>query len=279
MKEKILRAIKAYSSRPYYVLRLGAEACQYTVLLNGIPVTTLATRGGVSNEVPLNNYILKTGRQALSVEIRSVLPNKPLQPPASFSAEVGFSLVQGAKALGSYTRVAGVALGPQQKSTGLPTTTLETAFEAKVPWDYSAMLGGAAKLPAGATLDALLARAVGRLHTAIAQRAVTQYQAILVDSVAKESDVLFRTPAEVDFIVAHSDLSDVKQLAPVPSYTPRLFAAGKIVQAVSDTADEYGNRSVIRYSIPSLRADGPDGQGTEDYLYYLPRGASELHIF
>lgn len=280
MKEKILRSIKQYSTKPLYILKVQAEACEYEVLLNGIPVISMATRGGTSNEAPLNNYILKSGRQALTVNVLPLAKNRPFDANTSFTADVALTHdAGGGRTAGSFTQLARAALPPGEKKESLPAFSTTTFFEAKVPWDYSAMLATAQVLPTGTALHALLQRAVGKMHTAIRQKDGAAYQRLIADAVAKESDVLYRTPAEVDEIVAYAALTDVKEAEPLPQFEERLFADGKLVQAVGDTTDEYGARSVIRFSTHSLEAGDPDGVGTEDHLYYLPRGASELQIF
>ena len=269
-----------YSTRPLYILKVQAEACEYEVLLNGIPVVNMATRDGASHEAHLNNYILKSGRQTLTVNVIPYAGKRTFDANSTFTADAALTHdAGGGHTTGSLTPIARAAFASGGKKESLPAFSTTTFFETKVPWDYSTMLATAQKLPTGTALHALLQRAVCKVHTAVRQKDGVAYQRLIVDAVAKESDVLFRTPSEVDDIVAYAAMTDVKEAEPLPSFEARLFADGKLVQAVGGTTDEYGARSVIRFSTHPLEAGDPDGMGTEDHLYYLPRGASELQIF
>jgi hypothetical protein len=48
---------------------------------------------------------------------------------------------------------------------------------------------------------------------------------------------------------------------------------------VSKEKDEYGNRYVIKYKVAPLRVGGQEGESSENQLFYLPIGKTELEIF
>jgi hypothetical protein len=279
MKETILKFLKTYPQRPYYTLRLQLQACRCNLYLNGIPIISFYARGGVTTEVPLNNFILKSGRQQLQLTMLPLDGETVLNTYLDCSAEIGRREATSGRQLENYQRINSFKVEEATKQGALPRFMKELPFVAEVPWDYSATLAGAQNLPEGKVLEALVRNAVYNIHNLLEQRSTSKYQALVTPSIAKESDVLYRTPEEIEALVEHADLSRVVSVLPVPPFHVQTYCNNKLVKALRDTPDDWGNQSVLTYKVPSLSPGGKEGIARQDWVFYLPVGARELQIY
>jgi len=69
-------------SKPYYSVKFSSNNCRFEIRINDIPAVKYNLDGMVSSQVPLNQILLASGRQQLSVE---VLPRKDEENLSKFS--------------------------------------------------------------------------------------------------------------------------------------------------------------------------------------------------
>ena len=279
MEEEILKSIKKYDNKPYYIVKIQAQACYYEILLNDILVVSYGASGGISNELPLNYYILKSGKQLLKIRLSPMFSNLKLSKQVDFNLNVGFNNITGEKILGEYIENLKFDLPVTVKNNELPLFEIELPFEAKVPWDYSQNFENAQNLKSNPKINSLVNEIVNKLHGALLNKDQNIYNNIYLNTLVKQSDVMYSSQKEIKESVDFMNLSKVKSVLPIPEYEIRFYGNGKIARVLGNIKDEYGNRYVIKYKVAPLKEGGQDGESSEDQLFYLPKGKTELEIF
>ena len=92
-RRRLKRDKKKYSLKPYYVAKVQVQACNLELLLNDIPIFNYSVTGGMSNEIPLNSYILESGNQILKIRLTPISNHQKLTKQVDFSIDLGYSNV------------------------------------------------------------------------------------------------------------------------------------------------------------------------------------------
>ncbi|HEX8017735.1 MAG TPA: hypothetical protein VF465_21085 [Flavobacterium sp.] len=274
-KKEILNNKKTYAEKPYYTVKLQVQACNFELLLNDIPVFSYSVKGGMTNEIPLNSYILKSGRQYLKIKLTPINNQLKLSEQVDLSLDLGHSSIIGENIFGGYIQSGNYKLPQEIKDKQLPYLEMEIPFNAEVPWDYSYILDNAEDLSRVGNLDPF----VKKFHKLLEQKNSKEYSEILKNKIKRQSDVKYLSEKEIDVVVKELDLSRIKKLYPLEDYEVKIYANGKLIRFVSKKPDENGNRYLFKFAVPPLMPGGNDGESALNYLFYLPKGKEELEIF
>ncbi|WP_445712172.1 hypothetical protein [Flavobacterium sp.] len=279
MEEEILNNQKKYSEKPYYTAKIQAQACYYEIFINEIPIFSFGAAGGISNEIPLNYEILKSGKQILKVRLVPMFNKLQLDKQIDFSINVGFNNIIGEKTLGEYMQTLRFDLPQKIKDAELPFFEIELPFEAKVPWDYSSDFNNAQNLKNNPNVNLLIDNIVKKLHFALLNKDQNTFNSLFINTIKKQCDVMYSSSKEVKEIIDYMQLSKVKSVLPIPEYQIVFYANGKLARVVSKDKDEYGNQYVVKYKVNPLMVGGEEGESSENQIFYLPKGKTELEFF
>lgn len=276
IKKEILDNKKTYTAKPYYTVKLQIQACNFELLLNDIPVFIYSVKGGMTNEIPLNSYILKSGEQNLKIKLTPINNQLNLSEEVDFSLDLGYNNIVGENGLGQYIGLIKFQLSQEIKDKELPYFEIEIPFNAEVPWDYSYILDNAQDL---STTKNRLDPLVQKFYKLLEQKNSKEYSALLKNKIKRQSDVKYLSKKEIDGVVKELDLSRIKKLYPLDDYEVKNYANGKLVRFVSKKIDENGNKYLFKFTVQPLIPGGNDGESALNYLFYLPNGKTELEIF
>ena len=279
MKEEILNFQNEYKDKPYYILRIQAQASFLDVFVNEMPVFSIGTQGGITNEIPINYEILKSGKQNLKLRLTPMFNKLNLSRDVDLDVNAGFSMINGEKNLGEFIQCGKFILPQEVKDKELPFFEIEIPFEAKVPWDYSKVLENAENIQENPNVKKMIDNSVNKLYNALKQKDQNTFNKMYLNLIKRQSDVMYSSEREIAEYLEYLQLSKVKKVFPLPDYEIVFFAKGKLARVVSTEKDENGNRYVIKYSVPPLNEGGMDGESAENQLFYLPKGKTELEFF
>jgi hypothetical protein len=279
MKQELIYSQKHYNEKPYYKVKVHLQACFYELFLNDIPVFSYGAKGGITNETPLNFYILKTGKQKLRIRLTPMFNNIQLSEQVDLTVELGFNNIIGEKNLDTYISCGNFHLPEEIKTKKLPFFEIEIPFEAKVPWDYSNLLENAQDLENNPNAKQLATNAVNKFYEILKEKDNSKYNLLMKEKIKKQVDVKYLSEKEIDRLINSSNLSEIKSLYPLPEYDIIFAGNGKLIQIKSKEKDEDGNSHVFKYTVKPLMEGGHDGLSSENHLFYLPKGKSELEIF
>lgn len=279
MNEEILSFQNKYDEKPYYILKIQAQACFLDIFINNIPVFSIAAQGGISNEIPINYEILKSGKQNLKIRLTPLFNKTKLSKEIELDVDAGFYMVQGERNLGEYTQCETFILPHDVKDLELPFFEIEVPFEAKVPWDYSKLLVEAQNIQKNPNARKLIDKAVLKLYDALKNKDQKTFNNLYLNLLKRQSDVMYSSDKEIKEYIEYLNLSKVKKVLPLPEYEVLFFAEGKLARVISKEIDEDGNRYVIKYIVPPLMDGGMEGESAENQLFYLPKNKTELEFF
>ncbi|OMQ09519.1 hypothetical protein [[Flexibacter] sp. ATCC 35103] len=277
IKKEILDNKNTYSVKPYYTVKLQIQACNFELLLNDIPVLSYSVKSGMTNEIPLNPYILKSGKQNLKIKLTPINDQLKLSEQIDLSLDLGYNnIIDENNGLGEYIQSGKFNLSQEIKDKKLPYFEIEIPFNAYVPWDYKNILEDAQDL---SKQSDLLKQTVNNFYHILETKDSKKYFELMKGSLKVQSDVEYMSRKEIDKLLNDLDLSQIKKIYPLDNYEIKLYANGKLVRFVSKTKDEDGNQYLFRYTVPPLIEGKRDGEGSFNYLFYLPKDQKELEVF
>lgn len=276
IKNEILKDKKKYSLKPYYVAKVQVQACNLELLLNDIPIFNYSVTGGMSNEIPLNSYILESGNQILKIRLTPISNHQKLSKQVDFSIDLGYSNVVNENTLDKYIETVNYDLQQKIKEKELPFFEIEIPFQALVPWDYSNILKNAQTLSSEKlNYDNL----VNNFYKILEQRNTEEYTLMLKNKIKRQADVKYSSKKEIEILIKELDLSRIKKLFPLTEYNVKFYAHGKLIRFISKSSEDNANKYLFRFTVPPLMEGKQDGESALNYLFYLPKGKTELEIF
>ena len=75
---------------PYYLVDFNSSICNYEILINGMPAFINDVGGSISSHYPINHFILKSGKQKISLKIFPLQSESVLRKDASLEIKVSF---------------------------------------------------------------------------------------------------------------------------------------------------------------------------------------------
>jgi len=275
-KKEILDNKKTYKVKPYYTIKLQIQACDFELLLNDIPVFSYSVKGGMTNEIPLNCYILKSGEQNLKIKLTPISNQPQLSEQIDLSFDLGYNNIVGENSLGQYIQSVKFQLPQEIKDKKLPYFEIKIPFNANVPWNYSYILENAQDL---SEQSDLLKQTVKNFYHILESKNSKKYFELMKESLKIQSDVEYMSKEETEKLLNDLNLSQIKKIYPLDNYEIKFYANNKLVRFVSKIKDEDGNQYLYKYTVPPLIEGKLDGEGTFNYLFYLPKGKEELEVF
>ncbi|WP_239457907.1 hypothetical protein [Flavobacterium nitrogenifigens] len=276
IKKEILDNKKTYTAKPYYTVKLQIQACDFELLLNDIPVFSYSVKSGMTNEIPLNCYILKSGEQNLKIKLTPIINQLNLSEQVDLSLDLGYNNIIGESSLGQYIQSAKFQLPQEIKDEKLPYFEMEIPFIAEVPWDYSSILDNAQDLSKQSNL---LKQTVNKFYHILETKDSKKYFELMKGSLKIQSDVEYMSREETKKLLNDLNLSQIKKLYPMDDYEIKFYTNNKLVRFVSKTKDEDGNQYLYKYTVPPLIEGKLDGEGSFNYLFYLPKDKEQLEVF
>lgn len=276
IKKEILDNKKTYTVKPYYNVKLQIQACDFELLLNDIPVFSYSVKSGMTNEIPLNCYILKSGEQNLKIKLTPISNQLNLSEQVDLSLDLGYNNIIGESSLGQYIQSVKFQLPQEIKDEKPPYFEIKIPFIAEVPWDYSSILDNAQDLSKQSNL---LKQTVNKFYHILETKDSKKYFELMKGSLKIQSDVEYMSREETKKLLNDLNLSQIKKLHPMDDYEIKFYANNKLVRFVSKTKDEDGNQYLYKYTVPPLIEGKLDGEGSFNYLFYLPKDKEQLEVF
>ncbi|MCD9856804.1 hypothetical protein LUD75_18920 [Epilithonimonas sp. JDS] len=262
--------------KPYYTAKIQIQACYYEVFLNDIPIFSYGAKGGISNEIPLNNSILSSGKQTLKIRLTPMFNQPQLNEQVDLVLNYGYNELIGENKLSDYVQLGSFKLPNEIKDKRLPFYEVELPFEAIVPWDYQSILDNAQDLtPLENKMDAT----VRRFYDIITKKDSKSYFEMMEQSLIIQSETEYMSKEEKDRLYRDVGLSNIRKVLPLDDYNFKLYAKGKLVRFYSNNKDENGNRYLFKYTVAPLIEGKQEGEGAFNYLFYLPKGKTQMEVF
>jgi len=124
-------------NKPYYVIDLRAVDCKIDIRINDVSVLSMTVDGQTATMLPINNAIVKSGKQQVSHNILPLSGKTTLEDTVNFSASVwlydaGGDLIEKKEEISKFTM-------PENK-TGFPLPAYkgEDVFYAEIPYKLNA---------------------------------------------------------------------------------------------------------------------------------------------
>lgn len=260
----------------YYVAKIQVQACFFEVFLDDIPVYSFGVRSGMSSEIPLNNYILKSGKHLLKIKLTPMFNNSKLNSDIDLSIDLGVGELSNNKNISEYNSLGKFQLSKEIKEKSLPFYEIILPFDAQVIWDYQSIIDNAQELTKS---KKLLDDTVHKFYNILQKKDSKKYYEIMNKSIEIQSVTEYMSETEKKELIMDVGLSNLKKVLPLDEYEVKFYADGKLVRFISKKHDENGNQYLFKYTVPPLMEGKHDGEGAFNYLFYLPKDKTELEVF
>lgn len=255
--------------QPYYQIDFSAALCMFEVRVNDVLVFTLDLPGQTSSTIPINQAILQSGKQEITVKVLPMAGQKVLNPNAAFKYTI--KVYDAAKKLDFKEQLPGEyaveKVNPAKKQVSL---TQNTTFNAEVPYTVNAYQSGT-DLKSVAGLNDKLHRAYQKLAELITKGDLEQLKKLIANREALVAVTMYMSKEESDGRMK-SMLSDLKsgfKMLPIPANAQvKISGNGKVASLVTPTGG-----SVIK-----LRNEKAQEEMELEFTFYIPQGKTELEI-
>ncbi|RBQ09054.1 hypothetical protein [Pedobacter miscanthi] len=266
---KIEKKAGYITAQPYYQIDFSAALCLFEVRVNDVLVFMLDLPGQTSSTMPINQAILQSGKQQISVKLLPMAGQKVLSPDASFKYTI--KVYDAAKNLDFKEQLPGEyaveKVNPAKKQASLSQTA---TFNAEVPYTVNAYQTGT-DLKSVAGLNDKLHRAYQKLAEMIAKGDLEELKKLITNREELAAVTMYLSKEESDGRMK-SMLGDLKsgfKMLPIPANAQvKLSANGKIASLVTPTGG-----SVIK-----LRNEKAQEEMELEFTFYIPVGKTALEI-
>lgn len=136
-QDKMYDKIEKFDKNPLYILQVNKNNCRVLVSCNDIPHwITFFDNDGASTPLFLNDYIPKSGKQIVTIQIYPKEGQEFIADNADLDVKLKYAKDKN-DGVDTYTNLAHVELPENIGSKKLPYFELKIPFEAAVPFDFS----------------------------------------------------------------------------------------------------------------------------------------------
>ncbi|UPZ16241.1 hypothetical protein [Flavobacterium humidisoli] len=136
-QDKMYDKIETFDKKPLYVLQVNKNNCRVLVSCNDIPHwITFFNNSGASTPLFLNDYITKSGKQLITIQIYPKEGQEFIADNADLDVKLHYAKHKD-DGVDTYTNLAHVELPENIGSMKVPYFELKIPFEAIVPFDFS----------------------------------------------------------------------------------------------------------------------------------------------
>lgn len=257
-----------------YILNFSAVACPFSIKVNDMPVLELNLKGQISSIIPINNTILRSGDQELSVTINPLKGEKIPSNDASLkvyvttsdeyrtseekhSAEVDFGIDQ--------------KTGTNIKDKTLPYTK-KLKFKAEVPYSIN-ILDDAVNLSGNPNVKELLMKTYKELLAMIENKEYDKIRLFFEPSESIIAKMLYLGEKEkkerIDGVIEDFSKNNFKAIPLSDDVVVKFYGFGKLARLENK---DGSNALAFKNEKATFM--------TLDFLFYLPKSdTSKMKVF
>lgn len=279
-QSKIYDKIEKFDTRPLYILQVNKNNCRVLVSCNDIPHwLTFFDNGGASTPLFLNNYIPKSGKQIITIQIYPKEGQEYIADNADLDIKLKFARDR-EDGLDSYINLCTLELPEDIGQRRLKYFEIKIPFEAKVPWNFSKDLETAQNLDKISNIEEKVIAKYNQLRELLVNGDGLSFIKEVEYSDLKSCSHLYASKQELleddkrenmDITRSRLDVQN-RKVSLIENYEIIFCANAKLVLL----RNKKDKREVISVEFDGKR--GIDG-GTKPVILYMPAGSNELKVW
>ncbi|RWX00577.1 hypothetical protein [Flavobacterium cerinum] len=279
-QSKMYDKIKKFDKRPLYSLQVNKNNCRVLVLCNDIPHwLTFYENDGESMAPYLNNYIPKSGKQTVTVQVFPKEGEEYIAANADLDLKVRYAADK-EDGVDTHRVLASAELPEDIGDRKLKYFEIKIPFEAKVPFDFSKDLEQAQELKNIADIEQKVVKKYQQFKELLVKGDGLSFAKEFEYSDLKSCTYLYATKEEL-IAADKSDNADIsrvrldvknRKVHPITNYEMVFFAGGKLV--LLRTAKDKKDMLRVEYDTEA----GTDGD-EKPAILYRPAGSTELKVW
>lgn len=279
-QDKMYDKIEKFATRPLYILQVNKNNCRVLVSCNDIPHwITFFDNTGASTPLFLNDYIPKTGKQIITLQVYP----KEGQEFIGDNADVDIKLKYAKDrddGVDKYINLAHIELPEDIGSKKLPYFELKIPFEATVPWDFSKDLETAQDLSKVPDIEKKVVAKYNQLRDLLVNGEGLSFLKEIEYSDLKKTSYLYFTKKEIliEDKIENLDIKRVREnvknrkVYPIENYDMTFSANNRLVILRRKKDKE----EIINLEFETER--GIDGS-IRCTILYMPYNSNELKVW
>ncbi|MDN3673014.1 hypothetical protein QWY99_08115 [Flavobacterium branchiarum] len=279
-QDKMYDKIKNFTTRPLYVLQVNKNNCRVLVSCNEIPHWMIFLNNtGESGPVFLNDYIPKSGKQLITIQIYPKAGQEFIVANADLDIKLKYAKDKD-DGINTYINLAHVQLPENIGNKKLPYFELTIPFEADVPWDFSKDLEMAQDLSKIPNIEKKVVAKYNQLRDLLVEGDGLSFLKELEYSDLKKVSCLYFTKKELlkENKIENSDIKPIRKdvknrkVYPIENYEMTFSANNKLVLLRRKKDKE----EVLNVEFET--ESGIDGS-IRCTILYMPEGSDELKVW
>lgn len=269
-----------HAEQPMYGLQIDKMGCRLSVLVNDETLGDYFEKGGYSNTATINGHIIASGTQEIKVIIYPREGMQFIDDLAHVQLQVFYVRKKG-DPMDTYQILKTLELPKDLKDKKLPYFEIKLPFEAKVPWDYTAMYNGFEDLRKVPDIEKKVIAAYEKIRELVVNNEQEKYLALRLQHKKFEYDTFYMTKAEIkeynDWIAKDAAPLQNKEVAPIKNYELVFEKEGKR----AFLRDRTSRGGVIKIDYGTINTEGDYKGQKSDFMeispaLVIPKGKTEF---
>jgi hypothetical protein len=279
-QNKMYEKIEKYKTRPMYLLQVNKNNCRVLVSCNDIPHwITMYENFGESMSLFLNNYILKTGDQTITLHIYPKSGQEYIAENADLDVKLKFAKDK-EDGVDAYTNIINLELPGNIGEKKLPYFKLTIPFHATVPFDFSENLKTAQDLSKIRDINNTIIKKYEKMRKYLVKGDGLSFLKEMENSYLKSCSHLYATKQELlesdkndntDIKIANLNVKNRKVYS-IENYEINFFCENKLVLLRNK------NSKKEMLGVEFETENGIDGHEV-CVILYLPKDSNELKVW
>ncbi|MCV9929012.1 hypothetical protein OIU83_15205 [Flavobacterium sp. LS1R49] len=272
--------IEKFDTRPLYILQVNKNNCRVLVSCNDIPHwITFFDNTGASTPLFINDYIPKSGKQIITIQIYPKEGEEFIADNADVDVKLKYAKDKD-DGVDTYTNLAHVELPEDVGSKKTPYLELKIPFEASVPFDFSRDLETAQDLSKVPNIDEKILKKYNQLRDLLVKGDWFNFMKEIENSDLKSCSYLYATKQELitEDKVENMDITRLKlnvidrKVDAIKNYEIGLYANNKL----GLLRNKKDKTEILNVEFKTDK--GIDG-ATKPIILYMPAGSNELKVW
>lgn len=280
-REVMYNKIQEFKTRPLYTLQVNKNNCRVLISVNDIPFwLTFYKNTGESMALYLNNYILKSGVQNVTIQIYPKEGDKFIADNADVDLKLLYAKDKD-DGVNTHLNLKKVELPEDIGKSKLPYFEIKIPFEAKVPWDYSKNLENAEDLSKIPDINEKILEKYKNLREMLVKGEGLSFLKEIENRELKAISYLYFTKNEIlndeqiediDVTISRLDVKN-RKVYPIENYEFVFTNQNKLVLLRNKTTKD----DLIGVEFDT-EENGVDGS-TKMLILYMPKGSNKLEVW
>jgi hypothetical protein len=272
--------IEKFGARPLYILQVNKNNCRVLISCNDIPHwITFFDNVGASTPLFLNDYIPKSGKQIVTIQIYPKEGQEFIADNADVDIKLKYAKDKN-DGVDTYTDLDHVELPEDIGSKKLPYFEMKIPFVANVPFDFSKDIESAQDLSKVLNVEEKIIDKYNQLRNLLVKGDWFNFMKEIEHSDLKSCSYLYATKQELIAEDKRENMDitrlklDVKnrKVNPIENYEIVLYANNKL----GILRNKKDKTEILNVEFETQR--GIDG-ATKPIILYLPVGSNELKVW